>query len=120
METEMFFAEFVNLLSSVSGLQDDKLSTELKVSRQTLGKWRAGKTERLKPNTIYNIREAMERNDWGISLVNVRGSKIVISQRGLKQEDEKDAIILKLLRENFDLKEQIAKLKAVYSTKPRP
>jgi hypothetical protein len=50
----------------------------------------------------------------------VRGSKIVISQRGLKQEDEKDAIILKLLRENFDLKEQIAKLKAVYSTKPRP
>lgn len=85
MAKELSFEEFVNLLSSLSGLTDEELSKELGVSRQTLSKMRHNEISRLKSTTLYNINEALKRNKWGLSFGKIRGNKIEVENISVKE-----------------------------------
>lgn len=115
MKRELDLQGLANLLYEVSGLDVEELSRVMGISKVAINDWRRGKTQKLKPKTIHKLGDALKKNNWGISLGNIRGSKIEIIQNtkdGNNDAGEKDIVIYKLIKENFRLKEDLEKIKS--------
>ena len=113
MLKEYSLSELIGLLNTVTGLEDEVLSEKLGISRQTISNWRNNRVDKIKPNTIHKLGTALKKNNWGIKLGNIKGKKIeIIHKIESETPSEKDELIYKLIKENFELKDEIAKYKS--------
>lgn len=112
MLKEYSLSELIGLLNKVTGLEDEALANKLGISRQTISNWRNNRVDKIKPKTIHTLEVALKKNNWGIKLGNIKGKKIeIIHKVESETSTEKDELIYRLLKENFELKDEIVKYK---------
>lgn len=114
---------FVDYLLGITGCEKiEDLANLFHVSRATLNNWTMNRISKLSPSTRKKIKDVMDNHpEWGIQLGAIKNSTIEIITTGRDAKDsfnktdqssqEDSNLIKRVLKENYDLKDEIIMLK---------
>lgn len=114
---------FASYLLNITGCKTlTELSQRIGVTRATLNNWNKSSVAKLSPETQKKLRDAFANNPhWGVQLGTIKNSTIEIITIGRDAKDsfnksdqssqEDSNLIKRVLKENYDLKDEIIMLK---------